>query len=235
MKKQKLVLFTLIFCSYISFVFAQKTESSNLILGYEEIQELSFYVYKPKLLIKATLSSMEEAKNLYPEQLMESVFSATNQNWVNYNTLGGEKDEQEQSHFDRIKSMDKDKNYFELHHKLTFNVGKTPTAIIKFFLYQEKEEPVSAAYVMQKIEGRWQRTSHVSLSTLSIVVMRMKTEVLEGIILRNSDDPNIIAIRDRVSTGGGLDLAKLEKEFASWYDPEIDQRKLNLYKDSTTW
>jgi len=131
--------------------------------------------------------------------------------------------------------MDKEKNYFELHHKLSFKVGKISTSIIKFFLILENEVPVSGAYVMQKIDGRWQRTSHVSLSTLSIIVMRMKTEVLEGIILRNSNDSNIVAISNRVSTNGSLDLEKLESEFTSWYDPEIDQRKLNIYKDPDTW
>lgn len=233
MKTIQEVLF--IFCLYPIFLGAQDTQKSNLTLGYEEVQELTFYEYNPKLKIKATMLSMEDAKNEFPEELMQSIFSATNQEWVNYNTLGGEEDEQEQSHFDRIKTMDKDKNYFELHHKLTFNVGEIPTAIIKFFFYQENEKPVSAAYVMQKVDGRWQRTSHVSLSTLSIIVMRMKSEVLKGIVLGNSDDPNIIAIKDRVSTEGSLDLTKLETEFASWYDPEIDQRKISLYKDPATW
>ncbi|WP_010182786.1 hypothetical protein [Aquimarina agarilytica] len=217
------------------FLKAQNKEQSNLILGYAEVQELSFHIYEPRLKVKATISNLNEVKNKYPEQLMQSILSASNQKWVNYNTLNGEKDKQEQSHFDRIKSMDKNKNYFELHHKLTFNLGDIPTSIIKFFFYQENEEPLSASYVMQKVEGRWQRTSHVSLSTLSIIVMRMKSEILEGIILGSSDDPNIVSIRDRVTINESLDLKKLEQEFVSWYDPVIDQKKINLYKDPMTW
>ena len=136
---------------------------------------------------------------------------------------------------DKIMTMDKDENYFELAHKLTFDVGGVSTAIIKFFTHFEGTDVLSGAAVMQFVDGRWQKTSHPSLSTLSIIVMRMKSEVLEGIVLQNSDDPIIKAITERVSTEAGLDLSLLEEEFGSWYSPEIDETKIELYKDPRTW
>lgn len=232
--KKRILLFSLYF-GYCYLGCAQIPKNSNIIFGYEEVKELSFYKYEPKFLAKAIITSQKNADNEYPEQLMESIISATNQDWVNYNTLEGEQDEQEQSHFDRIKSMDRDKNYFELHHKLSFNVGDVPTVIVKFFFYQENENPLSASYVMQKVNERWQRTSHPSLSTLSIIVMRMKTEVLQGIILGNSKDMEIKKLRNRVTSNGGIDLTELEVEFNSWYSPEVNQKKIDLFKDPRTW
>ncbi|MDX1365572.1 MAG: hypothetical protein R3243_15285 [Arenibacter latericius] len=232
----KLNLFPLISLIFVSITNAQD-QDSNLILSYPEESEISFYEYPPNTFAKAIYTSQEEASNEFPEQLMESIISATNQEWVNYNTLGGAENatQQENSHFDRVKTMDKDKNYFELAHKLTFNVGELPTVIIKFFTHFEDVQVMSGVAVLQFENGRWQKTSHPSLSTLSIIVMRMKSEVLRGIVLQNSDDPNIIAITERVTTDSGLDLALLEEEFDSWYVPEIDQGKIELYKDPKTW
>lgn len=96
-------------------------------------------------------------------------------------------------------------------------------------------EVLSGVAVMQFVDGRWQKTSHTSLSTLSIVVMRMKPEVLEGIVLLNSDDPNIKALAERVTRDGVLNLSLLEDEFRSWYSPEKDEAKIELYKDPKTW
>ena len=212
-------------------------EDANLILSYPEESEISFFKFPPNTFAKAIFTSQAETANKYPEQLLESIISTTNQEWVNYNTLGGAEkaSEKKQSHFDKIKTMNRDKNYFELAHKLTFDVGGVPSAIIKFFTHFEGTEVLSGVAVMQFVDDRWQKTSHPSLSTLSIIVMRMKSDVLEGIVLQNSDDPNITAITERVSTEAGMDLSLLEDEFGSWYTPEKDETKIELYKDPRTW
>ena len=234
MKKIK---FICLIAFLVSVIGNAQEEDANIIFSYPEESEISFFQYPERTFAKAIYKSQAEATNVYPEQLLESIISATNQEWVNYNTLGGAEkaSQKKQSHFDKIMTMDKDKNYFELAHKLTFDVGGVPTAIIKFFTYFEGTDVLSGAAVMQFVDGRWQKTSHPSLSTLSIIVMRMKSEVLEGIVLQNSDDPNIMAIAERVSTEAGLDLSLLEEEFGSWFSPEIDETKIELYKDPRTW
>jgi len=235
MRAKILILFSVVLS--ISNTIGQNIENSNLILSISEDKDLNFHSYQPRLIIKANLKNQNEAKNEFPEQLMESILSAINQEWVNYNRLGGgEKARKKtQEHFDKIKTMNKDKNYFELHHKLVFDLGSVPTAIIKFFFYQENEEPLSASYVLQKQNNRWYLTSHPSISFLAIIVMRLKTEVLEGIVLGNSENEAIKAIRSRVTTNGGLDVKKLEKEFDSWYNPITDKTKIELYKDPNAW
>ena len=234
MRKAKyLILLTFIISSLMN---AQE-EDANLILSFPEESEIFFFQYPEGTHAKAIYKSQSEVTNKYPEQLLESIISATNQEWVNFNTLGGAEkaSEKKQSHFDKIKSMNKNKNYFELAHKLTFDVGGVSTSIIKFFTHFQGTDVLSGAAVMQFVDGRWQKTSHPSLSTLSIMVMRMKSEVLEGVVLQNSDDPNIKAIAERVSTEAGLNLSLLEEEFGSWYSPEMDETKIELYKDPRTW
>ena len=157
MKKLKLLTNLILLVCLVSHA---QQQDANLTLSYPEESEISFFEYPEKTLAKAIYESQSEVTNKYPEQLMESILSATNQEWVNYNILGGAEkaSEKEQSHFDRIKSMNKNKNYFELTHKLTFDVGGIPTSIIKFFTHFEETDVLSGAAVMQFVNGRWQKT-----------------------------------------------------------------------------
>ncbi|MCA6420690.1 MAG: hypothetical protein IM603_16485 [Cytophagales bacterium] len=216
---------------------SQNSEYPNIILSYSENQTLYFHEYNPPLKVKAEYTQLSQALNQYPEQLIQSILSAKNQNWVDYNTLGGTENSSklDEAHFQKIILMDKEKNYFELVHKLTFNVGSVPTALVKFYFYQENQTPVSGCHVMQNINGRWQKTSHPSLSLLAIAFMRFKTEVIKGVILGGSKDQEVIKLRQRITTNGSFDLAKLEKEFSSWYSPAKDEKKLKLFTDPKAW
>lgn len=231
----QILVFSSLFIANTLVGFTQNINNPNLILSISEESELMFYRYDSIFKIKATLTSLDEVENEYPEQLMESILSARNQKWIDYNTLGGKGRKKEQSHFNKIIKMDKDKNYFELKHKLTFRLGNTPTSIIKFYFYQENEKPISGSYLLQNINGRWYKTSSSSLSILPIIVMRIKSEVLEGIVYGNSEIQEIIDIRERTTTNGSLDLKKLEDEFASWYSPRKDLFKISAYKDPKSW
>lgn len=218
-------------CSYA------QADNANMILSENQESQLLYHSHDPPLRITADYISVDEAVNLYPEQLIQSILSARDQEWVDYNTLGGaEKSTQkEQSHFDQIASMNKDSNYFELYNKLTFDVGGTPTAMIKFLFKQEGQKLVSGCFMMQQINGRWYKTSIPSFSTLSIMIMRLKTEALEAAILGNSNDPGLAQFAERVTTDGSLDFEKMEQEFVSWYSPSIDQEKIDLLKDPKAW
>jgi hypothetical protein len=216
--------------------FAQTSEP-NLILAYLESQEMYFHDYTPTVKIKADYTTLGQVTNQYPEQLLQSILSARTQEWVDYNTLGGAANSSKlsETHFQTVSSMNKEANYFELVHKITFNVGAIPTTIIKFYFHQENKKPLSACYVMQLVNGRWQKTSHPSLSAFSIAFMRFKTDVIRGVILGDSKDEEVVKLRQRVTTNGALDLQKLEIEFLSWYSPAKDANKLKLFTDSQAW
>jgi hypothetical protein len=231
--KHKALHFIILVISSISCL-AQE-EYSNILLSYSETQDIYYYKYNPDFIIKADYKSQSVAVNEYPEQLVQSVLSATSQEWENYNTLGGkEKAEQiEESHFEKIKKMDKDKNYFELIHKLTFKIDNISTVIVKFFLHQENTQPISGAMVMQKVNGKWYKTSNINLSTLAIMVMRLKSDVLVGAILGSSTDSSIQKLHNKINSETGISLTIFENEFLSWYEPNNNNKE--LFIDSKTW
>lgn len=87
MKKTKILSFVILLI--LNTIYAQE-EETNLILSYPEESEISFYKYPIDTNVKAIYNNQTDVVNKYPEQLLESIISATNQEWVNYNTLGGE-------------------------------------------------------------------------------------------------------------------------------------------------
>ena len=232
---KKITLFIVFILLSITYNYSQQ-ELSNIIFSHSENQTIYFYEYNGKLKVKADYKTQIQAVNEYPEQLIQSVLSATNQKWVNYNTLGGEKKARKKSekHFKQIKKMDRKKNYFELHHKLRFKIDGLDTVIIKFFFYQEKELPVSGAMVMQKINKRWFVTSRSDLSVFAIMIMRLKTEALKGIILGNSTNQDIETFHKMVSVKNNIELSLFEKEFTNLYLPENINKK-ELFIDPKTW
>lgn len=126
--------------------------------------------------------------------------------------------------------MDKDENYIKLIHKLEFKLNGTLTAITKFFLYQVNQRPISGVYVFQKKGNRWYQTSNNTTSTLAIIVMRFKSETFKEIF----DNPYSYLSR-KIVDNDRVNIAKLEKEFFSWYSPEKNKEKIDLYIDSKTW
>jgi hypothetical protein len=119
--------------------------------------------------------------------------------------------------------------------KLSFNLGNIPTVIVKFYFYQDKSEPVSGVYVLQKIENRWYKTSNQTTADLSIIVMRMKSDVLGEILSGTSNNDIIKKIYSRISENGVLKIGNLIEEFSSWYSPNKKEDILMIIKDPKTW
>lgn len=208
----------------------------NLIMGYEQQTQISFESYAQKKIYK-DYSSLDEAKMDTPENLMISILSATNQQWYNANIWKGESSAkiQPQEYFDKIIRASKEDLFLVLEHKLSFELSGIPTCIIKFYFNSKGEKPLSGAYVFQKRGERWYRTSNTSTSELSIIVMRLKTEVLEDIVNGNSSNPEIQELIQLIYDGDTLSFSKLEKEFYEWYFPIEQQKKLDVYIDKNTW
>ncbi|MDO4729516.1 MAG: hypothetical protein Q4B43_11005 [Bacteroidota bacterium] len=208
----------------------------NLVLGYEQQTSVSFEDYAQKRIYRE-YTSIEQAKMDSPENLMKSILSATNQQWYNANIWNGENVAkiQSQEYFDKIMNASHEELFIVLEHKLSFELNGVPTCIIKFFFHSKTEKPLSGAYVFQKRGERWYRTSNVSTSGLSIIVMRLKTEVLNDIVNGNSKNAEIQKLIQRVYVNNVLSFPKLEKEFYDWYTPEEKRQLLNIYIDKNTW
>nr|WP_294931177.1 hypothetical protein [uncultured Flavobacterium sp.] len=232
MNKQIIILILLIiFCKK---VYAQN--DSNLNLGIEQESELSFQVYD-SLIIKKEYVKLEEVKNDTPENLMKSILSANSQEWIDYNTLGGSSrsTKRKEDYFVKIKQMSINKNYIKLIHKVSFFINNTPTEIIKFYFKQENAKEVSGCYVLQKVDNRWYKVSNTTTSNLSIIIMRLKTDILIELFSGKTSNVLTKELYDTINLNGYIDLSKLESIFFSWYSPIKKNEKLNLFIDSKTW
>jgi hypothetical protein len=162
-----------------------KSQTPNVILGGKEINNVSYYVYDPPFLAKPIFNQLEDVKNNYPEKLMESIISASDQNWVNYNNLNIS-EIKDNAFFEKVKKQDKDKNYFELLSKLEFEANNSQMTIIKFNLYiDEKKDslPLVGTYVCQKVDGIWKRVSTPFTTRLAMVMLVFKQDILKRLLV----------------------------------------------------
>lgn len=226
-KKNKTLSLLLIACFCSLVLNAQEQQRSNRLYS-GEIQNISYLVYPPVTHIKAASKSQKEITFQYPESLMLSIMSCSDATWESYHTLGGKAnaDIKEASHYAYIKTMNRDKNYFELKHKFEFEVMGVPTAIIKFYLITEQSpQPQVGVVTMQKIDGRWQKTSMQMFSKMAMIALRLKSDVLEKIINQDQSDKFLRAIHERVFDKQTLNFDKLSAEIDSWYMEETKYNK----------
>jgi len=169
---------------------------------------------------------------------MSSVISTLNQSWINYNTLGGAEkaDKKEQKYFDYIKTMGRDKNYFELKSKLNFTLNGLDYSIIKFYFHsQELARPQSGSYVMQKKGNRWYLTSNTNTTSIALMTMRFQEAKYLVLLQANlTGDKLMDDLIKRVTPNGALDFTLLYKEFSSWYTNN-DSQKIEYFIDKNSW
>ena len=203
------------------------------------INEVYFMKYEDGSKVKAEITDISKAENAFPEQLLQSILSSTSYDWDIYNTLGGKDKAKPKSdkHYNNIKTINKDKNYFELKHKLEFEIEGVPTAIVKYYIIMEgKSEYISAVTVMQKYNGRWYKTTTKMVSDLAMIVWRLKSNEFEKLILAKSDDSVLKEVNSKVFVNGKLDFGMLSKEMESWYaqDTPANKAKIDYFKDPKT-
>lgn len=226
-----------IYSNVIAQTSSNKFKGDRVILSQTIFDEsVKFYVYKEPLKIFSSYKDTTEAKNQYPEELMISIMSANSQVWENYNYISGKAPQKDQAHFNAVKGMNKQKNYMELHNKYELTHNGLPTAIIKFYLYLENKKPITGSVTMQKVNGRWYKTSIAALQEIAIMLMRFQSDKLQQ-VFEGKETENAIMneVIKKVSNNGGIDLDKLMKEYDSWYGEIRDQERINYFIDKNSW
>jgi hypothetical protein len=233
----KVLLINLVFLILVNPLQAQQREVP-LGLSNSAISNSNFFIYSPRLIVKPTLKDSTEAANEYPEQLVTSILSSSNQTWVNYNTLGGAKNSEKLNAevLQFRKSMDKDKNFQQLVCKFSFTANGSEMAMIKFFFHTEKlPKAYSGVTVMQKVGNRWYQTSPVFTSQLSLLMMRFDSEKLATVMkAKPTGDKLMDNLIKQVKDENGINLDKLTKEFNQWYSTN-DKEKLDYFIDKDAW
>ncbi len=231
----------LLLLTLITHVFANaqeyKYQGARIILATNETNQSSMYVYSPPFQAKAIFKDTLAATNLYPEQLMESIISANSQEWIDYNTLGGEERSKkyDKKYFEKRSALDKEKTFLELKSKYTFIFEGNEMAIIKYYYNSQDNKPISGAYVMQKLNNRWFYTSTAFTSDLAFVIMRFQDEKLAQILSGQKTDDAIIndVINKIKDKNGNIRTDKLVNEFNNWYTN--NSKLLNYFKDPNAW
>ena len=109
--------------------FAQNQKGDRVILAVNQnLKSAKFHVYSPPFLAKAIYKDTIEAKNLYPEELMSSILSEKNASWTKYNEPRNTTPKGK-VHYDWVKTMNKEKNYFRLQHKFQWDENGQEGAI----------------------------------------------------------------------------------------------------------
>jgi len=152
------------------------------VLASMRLEDSTFHIYEPPFKAKGVYASINETKSRTPEELAMSMQSETTQEWVDHNWLGGKGQIVTAVQFEKRKARDKNTNYFELVHKLTFMYNGVKTAIIKYWFVDDGKHTVLANMVVQEKDGRWYRTNVAGLDHLSAVVMRVKSDYLATLL-----------------------------------------------------
>jgi len=191
-------------------------------------------------LAKKTYLKQSQVKNATPEQLFESIQSTTNQEWVNYNTYGGEESasKKKPEFFQRIETMDKNTNYFELQAKLYFIHEGQDYAFVKFRVHLDKypNKSIAGCYLIIKENGRWyhHRTSKLN-GRIKFVLANMKPEVLTKIFRQEKTDIKIHnELLKKITIGNEIDLEKLVEEYYTWTEKERPEA-CNYFLDPLNW
>lgn len=218
----------MLFCFFCYNLYSQNRINceDKIVLSISEIIEYEFHVYSPKLIVKKAFSSLKQVKNLYPEELLQSELSAVNQEWVNFNY--GKVHEKSASHFDSVKTLNIDKNFYELICKLQYIYNKEKYAILKFYLvFEGLEEPIGVWRTMKFKEGRWVITSNEFTTDLGMLICSFDSEKLKLLLLNEaSNEEQINELKDKIYDNGILNLEKLLKEFNNWIEKGLKREKV---------
>lgn len=179
-----------------------------------------FFVYESDFRIKPEYQKLSQVTNDCPESLLMSSFSAINQEWVNFNTFGGSDNAELKSekHFNAIKSMDKNRNYFELAHKLYFSIEEREYCIVKYYIHsQYSDKVISAVSTMMLKDKRWYFVRDYVSGLNALMFMRIKSDKLYDLLYSPSKDEMLQSVAAKISDDGGVNFNKLTLEFNSWY------------------
>lgn len=171
-------------------------------------------IYTPSFKAKDVLDKIEYAKCESIEELLESMVSEKNQDWVDHNWMPGKSHTVSEKAFKFRKSRDKNTNYREAIHTLFFDYNGSKVSITKFWMVDNERRTVLGSLVAQKKGNRWYGTSIPGIDYLSTVIGKIKSKVLLSLITGDSKgDHYIKKFIDKTRTNDHkLDFDKLFSE-----------------------
>lgn len=205
-----------------------------------EQTKIYYHVYDLPFEAKPILQEKGEIDLNYPEQLMISIASATNQKWVNYNTYSKDRDlmYKPPAYFAKKKKWDPDKNYLSLTSKLQFEMDGVEYALMRFHAISEHSDrqPIGV-YVFRKTKSRWYGAPNALSDNLIMTMLYFKIDLLEAVLIgKKNENPYMDELIDRVHDENGINLMLLGDVVASWSEVEKEGKdKQTYFFDKIDW
>lgn len=220
------------------FGFAQNYEESSIMVFETRVVNSNFLVYDPPFPAKGIYKDTLEAVNQFPEQVISSIMSATNQAWENFNYLNGQARKLDAAHFEKAAKLDKNKNYYELRSKFEFIHEGSPTAFIKYYFhFEDLKEQGGGFKVLKKVNGKWYATLIPNFITVPYMLFWFKDERLKELFAGKPTgnpftDDIITKTRDE---SGNLDLEKLGNQLRVMFKEGTKTPKFLHFIDPVTF
>ncbi|MEN0049919.1 MAG: hypothetical protein AAF806_22850 [Bacteroidota bacterium] len=183
--------------------------------------EAYYHIYEPVFKASPSMKSMEEAKNIYPEELMISLMSENSPTWVDYNTWNGTRDKTNNYYEQKVR-WNPEEIYYALTSKFEFKIGNTWYAYMRFRLHGKTvDKPPVGVYLLRKEKDRWYYTKEVLSNEMNFIFFNFKPELLEKIFKEEKNgDPALDKLIDSITINGNINLKQLEKEVMAAYEAE---------------
>lgn len=179
--------------------------ASNLSIS-TGVKNIKVLKYEKNTLLKK-INFFNKVSNTNPEALMESILSASNLEWYNYNRIS--KRDKSSQDFNSIKEASVNDLFFELLYKFSFEVNGFEYSIIKFYIH-DRGKIFGFAESMKKIDDRWYATSEAQISKLLFFFMAIDTHYIESIFNQKMTDNQVLNVIIRESIkNGNIDINRL--------------------------
>jgi hypothetical protein len=231
----KFVIFFIIL-SFSAFSQNQKDpKGEQIILSQQNKAESKFVVYEPNYLAKGIFKSLSEAKNLSPETVFASLLSEASFEWTKNNSIGGEIKARKPEYYEKMKTMDKTRNFYALRCKWEFETAGVQYALVKFDFVSQDGKKTTGCYTLVKKGSQWFKHEKAYTTNLNLIFIAFKDEKLKAIFEGQANEDKIHnTLIKKVSNTNGVDLDKLFKEYDAWQKGK-DNDKINYFLDPTSW
>lgn len=174
----------------------------------------SFFEYPQNTLLKIKVSSLQQLKLTYPEELILSYLWASDQAWLDALYINGSSKVSEK-HLNESKNMDPDSNYLILSSKVTQVLEGKKYCTIKYYIKETGKKPLACTHNMQELNGRWYFAGAKGTNNVSSMMWCLAPTYVSDIFRnRKSSSPIIDQINKTIYKNNILDLDKIEQAFS---------------------
>lgn len=189
---------------------------------------LMYYtIYPSDFTVGIECDSYENCENKFPEQTLMSIISANNFEWdkknYNYEIQNNEKK------YKSIKKLDKNKYYFQLLRKITFENNGQKYAIIKYHIREDKKLVPMCNILINESEKWFVLNSEGSLSKAYIMFTYLSTNALDAIF--KNGKLNIASFDEQTRNFFSNGILDFSKTINSKSNSKMEEKELKIVLD----